>query len=60
MQGGTTKDGEPIFIARAKGPDGVFYPGRLGLNEKICYMPFGGKEIARDRFEILKYATNEK
>lgn len=58
VRGGTTSDGKPLFIARAKGPDGVTYPGRLGPSKKVCYIPFNGGEIARERFEVLKYAAS--
>lgn len=43
--------GAPMYICRAKLPDGETHPGKLWKNN--CYVGFGGKELKNAQFEVL-------
>lgn len=55
VQGGFTQNGEPLYIARAKAPDGGMCVGKLHRSHKCCYVPWGGKEHAQQSYEVLTF-----
>lgn len=53
VQGGRTRSGEPIYIARARSPEwnmclGCFLPSR-----GVCYIPWRGSALVRKDYELL-------
>lgn len=49
---GNTKDGEPLYIGRAK-QQGSLTPGKVHPSHKTMYMSFAGKEIPHKSYEVL-------
>ena len=43
---------EKLYIGRAKYQDHVI-PGKVQPSHKVCYIPFDGKEVAMDTYEIM-------
>lgn len=54
VKGGTDKDGaDTLYICRKKMGDGV-HPGKYSYKNRLCYIPWGGKEyFYRSNFAIL-------
>ncbi|XP_075976515.1 uncharacterized protein LOC142976828 [Anticarsia gemmatalis] len=50
--GGNTKEGEPLYIGRAK-HQGSLTPGKVHPSHKTMYMSFAGKEIPHRVYEVL-------
>ncbi|KFB37639.1 hypothetical protein ZHAS_00004877 [Anopheles sinensis] len=49
---GKDRDGSPIYVARAK-HDGDLLPGKVIASSHMAYVPYEGKEICLDNFEVL-------
>lgn len=49
---GETSDGEPLFVGRAR-HEGTVTVGKVQPSHGVCYIPYGGQEIAYDNYEIL-------
>ncbi|OQR67773.1 hypothetical protein BIW11_04699 [Tropilaelaps mercedesae] len=56
IQGGYTKDGEPLYIGRAQHRDSVTC-GKVRWSSKTCYLSWGGQEHLYQTFEVLTYQT---
>lgn len=52
IPGGETEDGEPLFIGRVH-HEGTVTIGKVQASHSVCYIPFGGVEIAFPEYEIL-------
>ncbi|XP_029165549.1 uncharacterized protein LOC114936495 isoform X3 [Nylanderia fulva] len=52
LPGGETEDGEPLFIGRVH-HEGTLTIGKVQPSHSVCYIPFGGAEVAFPEFEIL-------
>lgn len=52
FQGGHSENGEPLFIGRCL-HEGSTTPGKVQPSHGVCYIPFGGQEIAKQQYEIL-------
>lgn len=50
--GGETADGEPLFVGRAH-HDGGLQLGKVQPSHGVCYIPYGGQEIAYNSYEVL-------
>ena len=55
VQGGHEQSGEPYYIARAFSPDDGQCVGKFHPSHLCCYIPWGGKEIASQNYEILTF-----
>lgn len=53
IPGGTNSDGNTMFIARAKAPDGGMCPGMLFPPHKKCVYSFQGKLYEYNVYEVL-------
>lgn len=49
---GETSGGEPLFVGRAR-HEGTITLGKVQPSHGVCYIPYGGQEIAYDNYEIL-------
>ncbi|XP_049946038.1 natterin-3-like isoform X1 [Schistocerca serialis cubense] len=52
VPGGTTSEGERLFIGRVM-HDGAFSVGKVQPSHGVCYIPYGGEEVAYGEYEIL-------
>ncbi|XP_014256355.1 uncharacterized protein LOC106670473 [Cimex lectularius] len=52
LQGGVSETGEPLFVGRAQHLD-TLTVGKVQPSHKVCYISYGGEEIAKDTFEVL-------
>nr|XP_033324070.1 uncharacterized protein LOC117219218 isoform X3 [Megalopta genalis] len=52
IPGGETEDGEPLFIGRVQ-HEGTLTVGKVQPSHSVCYIPFGGTEVAFPDYEIL-------
>lgn len=52
LQAGSTEDGEPLFIGRAN-HEGTQTIGKVQASHGVCYIPYGGQEIAYNDFEVF-------
>ncbi|OQR76529.1 hypothetical protein BIW11_07725 [Tropilaelaps mercedesae] len=52
IQGGLTKDGEPLYIGRAHHRDFTI-TGKVQLSKQACFIPFDGEEWSYEDFEVL-------
>ncbi|XP_037298866.1 uncharacterized protein LOC119190638 isoform X2 [Manduca sexta] len=50
---------EVLYVARAL-HCGYIIPGKVAPSHKVCYIPFNGKEIAKEEYEILIVPTKER
>jgi hypothetical protein len=50
--GGETEDGEPLFVGRAS-HEGTLTVGKIQPSHGVCYIPYGGQEMAFSDFEIF-------
>lgn len=51
---GETSDGEKLFVGRAL-HEGTMILGKVHPSHGAIYIPYGGKEISYDSYEILCY-----
>jgi hypothetical protein len=49
---GETSGGEPLFVGRAH-HEGTLTLGKVQPSHGVCYIPYGGQEIAYDSYEVL-------
>lgn len=56
IQAGKTKDGEPLYIARAPHRDSMT-PGKFQLSKQACFLSWGGREHRHEAFEVLACHT---
>jgi hypothetical protein len=49
---GESEDGEPLFVGRAH-HEGSVTIGKVQPSHNVCYISYGGSEIAYDQYEIL-------
>jgi len=54
IKGGTDNSGSPLFIIRAPVGGGV-HPGKLSPEFKMGYVPYGGREMQINSYEVLVY-----
>jgi hypothetical protein len=54
VPGGESEDGEPLFIGRAA-HEGSVTIGKVQPSHGVCYISFGGLEVAYGNYEILTY-----
>ncbi|KMQ95579.1 c3 and pzp-like alpha-2-macroglobulin domain-containing protein 8 protein [Lasius niger] len=52
LPGGETEDGEPLFVGRVH-HEGTVTIGKVQPSHSVCYIPFGGAEVAFPEYEIL-------
>ncbi|XP_044262834.1 uncharacterized protein LOC123010199 [Tribolium madens] len=52
VQGGHTSEGEPLYIGRAY-HEGSQTIGKIHPSHGVCYIPYGGEEIACPEYETL-------
>ncbi|XP_037579611.1 uncharacterized protein LOC119462336 [Dermacentor silvarum] len=52
IQGGTTSEGEPLYIGRAH-HNGMLIVGKVQLSHKCIYIPLGGQEYKHTNYEVL-------
>lgn len=53
IPGGTDSDGNTLYIARARAPDGGMCPGKLYPPHKRCVYSFQGKEHQHHVYDVL-------
>ncbi|CAL1288387.1 unnamed protein product [Larinioides sclopetarius] len=56
IQGGSTADGEPLFIGRVN-HEGAMCSGKVHPSHGVLYVPYGGQECPHDSFEVLVART---
>ncbi|GFY78725.1 DUF3421 domain-containing protein [Trichonephila inaurata madagascariensis] len=56
IQGGSTIDGEPLFIGRVN-HEGAMCSGKVHPSHGVLYVPYGGAECPHDTFEVLVART---
>ncbi|XP_008546651.1 uncharacterized protein LOC103570631 isoform X1 [Microplitis demolitor] len=49
---GETEDGEPLFVGRVH-HEGTVTIGKVQASHNVCYIPYGGSEVAFPEYEIL-------
>ncbi|XP_034946621.1 uncharacterized protein [Chelonus insularis] len=49
---GETEDGEPLFVGRVN-HEGTVTIGKVQASHNVCYIPYGGSEVAFPDYEIL-------
>lgn len=49
---GETRDGEPLFVGRVH-HEGAVTIGKVQPSHGVCYIPYGGQEMAFQAYEIL-------
>jgi hypothetical protein len=52
VQGGHEGNGQPLYICRASYGGGV-HIGKFRADWRGCNIPFGGKEITLDRYQVM-------
>ncbi|CAG9764549.1 unnamed protein product [Ceutorhynchus assimilis] len=52
VEGGRTSDGETLYVGRVH-HEGSLTVGKVHPSHGACYIPFGGREIGNDSYEIL-------
>ena len=52
VQGGVTRDGEPLYIGRHE-HQGSWVVGKVQPSHGVLYIPFGGEEVPFASYEIL-------
>nr|ADV17352.1 farnesoic acid methyltransferase [Schistocerca gregaria]AEV89769.1 farnesoic acid O-methyltransferase [Schistocerca gregaria] len=52
LPSGETEDGEPLFTGRAQ-HEGAMCVGKVQASHTVCYIPYGGQEIAYPEYEVL-------
>lgn len=52
LKGGYSESGEILYVGRSK-HHGHFTPGKVQKSHQVCYIPFGGKEISYQAFEVF-------
>lgn len=52
LKAGYSESGEILFIGRAK-HQGHFTPGKVQPSHNVCYIPYGGKEISYQAYEVF-------
>ena len=52
LPAGESEDGETIFIGRAE-HDGTITIGKVQASHGVCYIPYGGQELAFQEFEVF-------
>ncbi|XP_065219813.1 uncharacterized protein LOC135845271 [Planococcus citri] len=52
FEGGRSENGERLFIGRSQ-HEGSTTPGKVQPSHGVCYIPFGGQEVAKQQYEIL-------
>ncbi|XP_012524783.1 uncharacterized protein LOC105830158 isoform X2 [Monomorium pharaonis] len=52
IPGGETEDGEPLFVGRVH-HEGTVTIGKVQPSHSVCYIPFGGEEVASSEYEIM-------
>ncbi|XP_049964112.1 uncharacterized protein LOC126484593 isoform X1 [Schistocerca serialis cubense] len=52
LPSGETEDGEPLFTGRAQ-HEGAMCVGKVQGSHTVCYIPYGGQEIAYPEYEVL-------
>ncbi|XP_029665075.1 uncharacterized protein LOC115236632 isoform X2 [Formica exsecta] len=52
IPGGETEDGEPLFVGRVS-HEGTLTIGKVQPSHSVCYIPFGGSEVAFPEYEIM-------
>ncbi|XP_052811303.1 natterin-4-like [Mya arenaria] len=58
VRAGYEEDGRPLFVARAKMEDGTMTPGKAGCHLPGAHIPWGGKEIIVQNYQILVQPVN--
>lgn len=51
LPAGETAEGEPLFIGRAT-HEGTITVGKVQPSHGVCYIPYGGEELAYKEFEV--------
>lgn len=49
---GESTEGEPLFVGRVH-HEGTITTGKVQQSHGVCYIPFGGQELAFQQYEIL-------
>jgi Protein of unknown function (DUF3421) len=49
---GTDPDGSDLYVCRVETSNGII-PGKLSPKNRICYVPFNGKEVEYSRYKVL-------
>nr|XP_012150292.1 PREDICTED: uncharacterized protein LOC100878241 isoform X4 [Megachile rotundata] len=52
IPGGETEDGEPLYVGRVH-HEGTLTIGKVQPSHSVCYIPFGGAEVAFPDYEIM-------
>ncbi|KDR23720.1 C3 and PZP-like alpha-2-macroglobulin domain-containing protein 8 [Zootermopsis nevadensis] len=52
LPSGETEDGEPLFVGRAS-HEGTLTVGKVQRSHNVCYIPYGGQELAYPEYEVL-------
>ncbi|XP_050311628.1 uncharacterized protein LOC126747168 [Anthonomus grandis grandis] len=52
VEGGKTSDGETLYVGRVH-HDGACTVGKVHPSHGVCYIPFDGREVGHDSYEIL-------
>lgn len=52
LPAGESEEGEPFFIGRAE-HNGTVTVGKVQPSHGVCYIPYGGEEMAYSEFEVL-------
>lgn len=52
VKGGFSETGEPLLIGRAN-HKGNPTPGKVQPSQKVCYVAYGGKEVAYAGYEVF-------
>lgn len=49
---GETGEGEPLFVGRVN-HEGSVTTGKVQQSHGVCYIPYGGQELAFQNYEVL-------
>nr|SIW59360.1 Farnesoic acid methyltransferase crustacean-type [Blattella germanica] len=52
LPSGESEDGEPLFVGRAA-HEGTMTVGKVQPSHSVCYIPYGGQELAYQEYEVL-------
>lgn len=52
LKAGYSEDGEDLFIGRVN-HKGKLTPGKVHASHRVCYIPFGGKELSFQAYDIF-------
>lgn len=52
LKGGYAEDGEILYVGRAN-HKGHMTPGKVHPSHKVCYVPYGGKEMVYQAYEVF-------